>query len=181
MRIIGGRLGGRRLEAPRGEGTRPTSDKVREALFSVLGDVAGLRVLDLYAGTGALALEALSRGAAAAVCVESGRLALAALRGNARALALTPVVVPRPVERAAGDVAVHGPFDLAFVDPPYALVDSGALAEALARYTTALAEGALVVVEHAARSAAPEIVGLARDETRTWGDTSITFFTRSAS
>lgn len=179
MRIVGGRLGGRRLAAPRGDATRPTSDKVREAVFNVLGDVAGLAVLDLYAGTGALALEALSRGAARAVCVESSRAALDSLRDNARALGLAPVVVARPVERAANHAAPHGPFDLVFADPPYALVDSGDAATAIARHVPAAADRALFVVEHAARSAAPSIEGLTRDETRTWGDTSVTFFSRA--
>src|SRR6185295_8236746 len=88
MRVIAGRLGGRRLVAPRGLATRPTSDRVREALFSMLGDVAGAMVLDLYAGTGALAIEALSRGAERAVFVENARPALAALHENLGSLGL---------------------------------------------------------------------------------------------
>lgn len=180
MRIVGGRLGGRRLAAPRGDGTRPTSEKVREALFSVLGDVAGLSVLDLYAGTGALALEALSRGAERAVCVESARAALDALRDNARSLGVSLVVVPRPVERAATDVAPHAPFDLVFADPPYARVASGELAAAIARYVPLSSPNALFVVEHGAKTAAPTPEGLVVDETRTWGDTSITFLVRAA-
>src|SRR5215213_10048548 len=82
MRIVAGRHKGRRLRAPAGAGTRPTADRVREALFSILGSIDGLRVLDLYAGSGALGLEALSRGAASATFVESARPALAAIRAN---------------------------------------------------------------------------------------------------
>ncbi len=180
MRIVGGRLGGRRLTAPRGDRTRPTSDKVREALFSVLGDLDGLTVLDLYSGTGALALEALSRGAARAVCVESSRDALVALDDNARALGLAPIVVRRPVERAARDVAAHGPFELVFADPPYALVDSGEAIEAVARYAPLASERALFVLEHAAKSPAPRVDGLTHDETRAWGDTAVSFYLREA-
>src|SRR6185369_7871918 len=102
MRIIAGRLGGRRLAAPRGSATRPTTDRVREALFSALGDVTGALVCDLYAGTGALGIEALSRGARRAVFIESARPALAALRRNLADLDLDDAarVFPLPVERA---------------------------------------------------------------------------------
>src|SRR5262249_36636856 len=103
MRVIAGHLGGRRLSAPRGLATRPTSDRVREALFSALGDVGGATVLDLYAGTGALGIEALSRGAAGATFVENARPALAALRGNLAALGLEEQarVIAQPVARSA--------------------------------------------------------------------------------
>src|SRR3954451_107880 len=86
MRVIAGQYRGRRLTAPRGETTRPTSDRVREALFSILGDVTGVRVLDLYAGSGALGIEALSRGAAEAAFVDSSRRAADAIRANLRAV-----------------------------------------------------------------------------------------------
>src|SRR5262245_38060022 len=141
MRIIAGKLGGRRLVAPRGQGTRPTADRVREALFSALGDVAGAVVLDLYAGTGALGIEALSRGAERAVFVESARPALVALRDNLAATDLSAAsrVIALPVARATVEIARQGPFDLVLVDPPYAalgevpgviedLVAAGALA-----------------------------------------------------
>ena len=120
MRVIAGRLGGRKLVAPRGLSTRPTSDRVREALFSALGAVTGARVLDLFAGTGALGVEAISRGAARAVFVESARPALAALRENLGALGLAESarVVPQLAERALGAVIAEGPFDLIFADPP---------------------------------------------------------------
>src|ERR1700726_1544694 len=86
MRVIGGVYGGRALVAPRGQAARPTSDRVREALFSILGDLGGLRVLDLFAGSGALAIEALSRGAAEATLVDSSPAARAAIRRNLRTL-----------------------------------------------------------------------------------------------
>src|SRR4051794_14982786 len=88
MRVVGGRLGGRRLTAPRGERTRPTSDRVREALFSILGPLEGDAVLDLYAGSGALGIEALSRGAGAATFVDSAPAAVRAIRHNLEALDL---------------------------------------------------------------------------------------------
>src|SRR5205807_2939069 len=121
VRVVAGAFKGRRLQAPAGGRTRPTSDRVREALFSILGDVSDARVLDLYAGSGALGIEALSRGAAGATFVDSDREAVVAIRAN---LALTGTddrasVVRSPVGSflAAGR---HGPFDLVFLDPPYA-------------------------------------------------------------
>jgi 16S rRNA (guanine966-N2)-methyltransferase len=121
VRVVAGRLGGRRLAAPGGARTRPTSDRVREALFSALGDVEGLRVLDLFAGSGALGIEALSRGAAAATFVERDSAALRALRGNLASVELEAGDVARSdarqflrKARAAGRQ-----YDLVFVDPPY--------------------------------------------------------------
>ncbi len=199
MRITGGIHRSRALVAPRGQATRPTSDRVREALFSILqgrGALSGARVLDLYAGTGALALEALSRGAARATVVEKGRDALGALRTNVAALALGEVVevVALPVERAAAGLS-KGAFDLVFIDPPYADVEDGTGLTAIGLVVTsgALAEGALVVLEHApARGEAarggrrdgadgadergPELPGLTREETRRYGDSCLSFY-----
>jgi 16S rRNA (guanine966-N2)-methyltransferase len=176
MRVIAGRLGGRRLGAPRGQATRPTSDRVREALFSALGDVSGARVLDLYAGTGALGIEALSRGAARATFVDNARPALAALRENLASLDLTgeTSVIAQPVARAAA--SIEGPFDLVFADPPYAAVAEvpAAVASLVAR--GALAPEARVVVEHASRDPAPALAGLAARPSRTYGDTAITIY-----
>ncbi len=180
MRVIAGRLGGRRLVAPRGWATRPTSDRVREALFSALGDLGGARVLDLYAGTGALGIEALSRGAARATFVENARPALAALRENLASLGLDRAahVVARPVAAGASGGALAGPFDLVLADPPYA-----ALAEVPPAVEALVAAGALspdarVVVEHAARDDAPAIAGLSPRPSRTYGDTAITIYDR---
>lgn len=174
MRVIAGRLGGRKLTAPRGLATRPTSDRVREALFSALGDVRGARALDLYAGTGALGVEAISRGAAHATFVESARPALAALRENLGALDLagSTRVVALPVARAAATLT--GPFNLVFANPPYA-----ALAEvpaAVAALRAAIAPGARLVVEHASRDPAPDLAGLTPRPTRAYGDTAVTIY-----
>lgn len=120
MRVIGGAFGGRPLVAPRGSVTRPTSDRVREAVFSILGDVSGARVLDLFAGSGALGIEALSRGAGQATLVDSAPAAIAAIRRNLETLGIEAEVVGRPVARflhSARDGARQ--YDLVFLDPPY--------------------------------------------------------------
>jgi 16S rRNA (guanine966-N2)-methyltransferase len=183
MRITGGTFRSRAIRAPRGQGTRPTSDRVREALFGILGSagaVEGARVLDLYAGTGALAIEALSRGAAEAVLVESGREALAALRGNVAALGLEhrARVVAADVRDAVRRLPAGQPFHLVLADPPWALVDAGDAPRALAQLAAArvLSGEATVVLEHAARSGAPDIEGLDRTDTRRYGDTALSFY-----
>ena len=123
MRVISGRLGGRRLQAPRGRTTRPTSDRVREALFSMLGEIGGVDVLDLFAGTGALGIEALSRGAARAVFVESDGGALRVLVANLEALGIDSAqaeVRRRDAVGALRSAREHEEtYDLVFVDPPY--------------------------------------------------------------
>jgi 16S rRNA (guanine966-N2)-methyltransferase len=176
MRIVAGRLGGRRLKRVPGMGTRPTSDRVREALFSVLGvRVEGARVLDLYAGTGALAIEALSRGAASAVLVEQSAQATGVIRANLEALDLTGVAT---VRRTKAEVYLRGqrdgPFDLVFLDPPYAL-PVGLLAGVLGRLAGgALAPGAVVALESSARAEAPPWpAGLRPDRPRRYGDTAL--------
>jgi 16S rRNA (guanine(966)-N(2))-methyltransferase RsmD len=193
MRITGGTLRSRQLQAPRGQSTRPTSDRVREALFGILGSagaVVGARVLDLYAGTGALALEALSRGAAQATLVESSREALTVLRTNVSSLGqqgraqIVSSDVRAYVARGARlrkETEKAERFDLVLADPPWALVDEGGaggpggVIASLAQ-SGALADHALVVLEHAARSVPPEIEGLTRTETRRYGDTALTFY-----
>jgi 16S rRNA (guanine966-N2)-methyltransferase len=181
MRVIAGRLGGRRLAAPRGEGTRPTADRVREALFSALGDLTGALVCDLYAGTGALGIEALSRGARRAVFVESARPALGVLRDNLASLDLTGAarVVPHSVERGLELLRDEGAFDLALLDPPYAELARAAIAAArLAGPLALLAPDGRLVLEHARRDAAPEIAGLVCAATRLYGDTAVSLYTR---
>ncbi|WP_186382556.1 16S rRNA (guanine(966)-N(2))-methyltransferase RsmD [Amycolatopsis rhizosphaerae] len=157
-RIVAGAAGGRRLKVPP-QGTRPTSERVREALFNALeaaGELRGSRVLDLYAGSGALGLEALSRGAAEAVFVESDRRAVQVLRGNVAELALGGVVLATSVDSALAQ-APERPFDLVLADPPYA-VDGARLGVML----TALAAGGwvapdgLVIIERAARDGEPD-------------------------
>jgi 16S rRNA (guanine966-N2)-methyltransferase len=183
MRITGGTLRSRQLRAPRGSSTRPTSDRVREALFGILGSadvLSGARVLDLYAGTGALALEALSRGALRATLVESSREALAALRANVASLGLTAStrVVAGDVLAVAARLVEDGPFDLVLVDPPWADVDGGRPQRALAALARsgALAPHAVVVLEHAARSPVPSIEGLTSEDARRYGDTALAFY-----
>jgi 16S rRNA (guanine966-N2)-methyltransferase len=120
MRVIAGVYGGRELRAPRGRATRPTTDRVREALFAILGDVSGARVLDLFAGSGALAIEALSRGAGEATLVDSGPAAVAAIRRNLAMLAVEAEVRRQPALvflRNARSEGRH--YDLVFLDPPY--------------------------------------------------------------
>jgi 16S rRNA (guanine966-N2)-methyltransferase len=175
VRIVAGAAKGRRLFAP-AAATRPTSDRAREALFnSLAGDVelAGCRVLDLYAGTGAVGLEALSRGALEAVLVESNRAALDVLRRNVAAVGLAGAQV---VGRAVGgflSTPAEQPYDLVFADPPYEL-DDDRLAGVLAALAAPgwLAPSAFVVVERAARSAPPRwpagLITPARD--RRYGD-----------
>lgn len=153
-RIVAGEAGGRRLAVPPGDRTRPTSDRTREALFATLGsllDLAGARVLDLYAGSGAVGLEAVSRGAAAAVLVDADARAAATARDNAAALGFAGRVT---VRREKVERFLAGPgerFDVAFADPPYAL-DAAAVDAVLARLAAGwLAPGAVVVVERSSR------------------------------
>src|SRR2546423_10139249 len=123
VRVIAGRLGGRRLKAPRGRRTRPTSDRVREAVFALLGEVEGARVLDLFAGAGGLGIEALSRGAAQAVFVEQAGAAVEVLRDNLGALALDPAEAEVRHREALGALQSarrrSETYDLVFIDPPY--------------------------------------------------------------
>jgi len=158
-RVIAGSAGGRRLAVPPGARTRPTSNRTREGLFSAVeslrGSLVDARVLDLYAGTGAVGLESLSRGAAAALLVEADPKALRILRANARALALPGArVVAAKVERVLAEPPAGPAYDVAFADPPYALgeVALEAMLRALADFGW-LAPDAVVVVERASRSA----------------------------
>jgi 16S rRNA (guanine966-N2)-methyltransferase len=157
-RIIAGTAKGRRLKTPPGDRTRPTSDRVREALFSSVeawaGSLSGLHVLDLYAGSGAVGLEALSRGAASATLVESHGPTAALIRGNARDLGLAGAeVVHAPVVHALVRPYPHR-FDLVFSDPPYDLPGDD-LAGDLALLLDLVAPGALVVVERSRRTPTP--------------------------
>ena len=135
MRVTGGRYRGMRIRAPRGPGTRPATGRVRESVFSALGPaVVGARVVDLYAGSGSLGIEALSRGAGSALFVERSRPALAALRSNLRTVGVADraVVAPRNVERFLADEQGGGRFDIVFADPPWD-ISSERLAGILAR------------------------------------------------
>jgi 16S rRNA (guanine966-N2)-methyltransferase len=160
-RIVGGALGGRRLAVPPGRDVRPTSDRAREALFGSLGallDLAGARVLDLYAGTGAVGLEAVSRGAAHALLVESDPRTAATIRSNVAALGLADRVdvVRDRVGRTLAAGPPREPYHLVFADPPYAVPDAdvdAALAALVERGW--LAGAAVVVVERSSRGAGP--------------------------
>lgn len=159
-RIIAGRAGGRRLQTPKGDQTRPTSDRVREALFSAIESWAGslhdLRFLDLYAGSGAIGLEAWSRGAAAVTLVESDRRTADLVRANARSVGCDVAdVVARSVTATLSETA-RSSYDIVFSDPPYPLDDEAVAGDlALLAAHGWLAEGALVVVERSRRSPEP--------------------------
>lgn len=179
MRIISGEARGRTLYAPQGAETRPTSDKIRGSVFNILGARVGeARVLDLFGGTGALALEAISRGAASAVIADTARAAIQAIERNARAVAGEDfgarVRVVRADYRAAIEKAA-GPFDLVFLDPPYRMTD--AYGDALARLDAAgkLAPGCVIVME---RRRSAEVAAGERFEVydeRAYGDTVVAF------
>jgi 16S rRNA (guanine966-N2)-methyltransferase len=172
MRVIAGQWGGRRLQAPPGDATRPTSDRVREALFSILGDhVDGARVLDLFAGSGALGIEALSRGAAHATFVDSAPAAIRSLTANLSALGADAEVRRADARRFLGAASANGRhYDLVFLDPPYRLAGrlGGELAAAL---PAVLAPGAMVVTESDRR--APLELELELIDERRYGDTLI--------
>jgi 16S rRNA (guanine966-N2)-methyltransferase len=159
-RIIGGRAGGRRITAPRGVSTRPTTDRVREALFGAIeswcGSLAGLRFLDLYAGSGAVGLEAWSRGAGVVTLVEHDRRTAAMIAANARDLGFAKAhVVTGAVAGVLGRPPA-APYDIAFLDPPYASPDTELAADLASLVGQGwLVPGAMVVVERASRGAEP--------------------------
>jgi len=173
-RVVAGELGGRRLSVPPGRGTRPTSERVREGLFSTLvavrGSLEGAAFLDLYAGSGAVGIEAASRGAARVLCVERDPRALAVLRSNVDGLATGLVqVAGAPVERFLRS-PVTDPWDVVFLDPPYADPVEDVLGLLAAEGW--LAPSAIVVVERSMRDAEPGWPhGIEPDRSRRYGDT----------
>jgi 16S rRNA (guanine966-N2)-methyltransferase len=173
MRVIAGTLGGRRIAAPPGTDTRPTSDRVREALFSALGPIDGARVLDLFAGSGALGIEALSRGAAHAVLVENDPRAAAVIQRNLETLAIDAARATlrrRDALRVLRDAREAGePYDLVFLDPPYRLA-TGLGPELAASLVPVLAPGARVIGESDRRTPL-ELPGLSTTFERRYGDT----------
>lgn len=197
-RIVAGRAGGRRLATPKGDATRPTSDRVREALFSTLeslhGPLEGLRFLDLYAGSGAVGLEAWSRGAEV-VLVESDRRTAALVAANARTIgapahaAVAAAVGPflahgpgpgpgpatGPTHRPGGERGGGGSFDIVFADPPYPLADATVASDLAALVAQGwLASGATVVVERSSRSPEPAWPdGLSAGARKKYGETTL--------
>ena len=174
MRVIAGTYGGRRLQAPPGRDTRPTSDRVREALFSILGDVEGARVLDLFAGSGALAIEALSRGAAEATFVDSAPGAIRAIRSNLDALGIEAEVVRRDALRflQSAEIPAHQ-YDLVFLDPPYR--QASVLGRELSAMLSPILTGAARVVAESSRR---DPLGLTLEllDERRYGDTLIQIY-----
>jgi len=170
MRVVAGEYKGRQLKSPTWDGLRPTSDRLRETLFNILGDaVKGARVLDGYAGTGAIGIEALSRGAAEVTFVERDRRAVKLIEANLATLSLRDVII------RTGFAALQGAsFDVIVLDPPYA---PGSAEQALDAAAGLLAPGGRLVVEHAARHAPPAGHGALRLlRTVKAGDSAVSFY-----
>jgi 16S rRNA (guanine966-N2)-methyltransferase len=175
MRVIAGSARGVPLSAPRDRTTRPITDRVKETLFGILGDrVIDARVLDLYAGTGAIGIEALSRGAAHATFVEHGRQAVAMIRDNLERTHLAEAAEVRnsQVQRFLAGTDAGGSYDLAVLDPPY---EERAILAPLERLVPLLAPGATVVVKHFWRTPIPTPEGLRPWRERRFGETALTF------
>ena len=170
MRIIAGSRKGHRIAAPKGRDTRPTSDRVRENAFNLIGPVDGAAVLDLFAGSGAMGLEALSRDAGRCTFVESDRDACRTINSNLDKLGLHATVLCQDVFRAVAQE--RRTFDLILCDPPYD-VDATRLP-----FAQRLAEGGLLVYESSGRHDAPEIEGLAQRTSRKYGSARLTLFSR---
>jgi 16S rRNA (guanine(966)-N(2))-methyltransferase RsmD len=177
MRVIGGSVGGITLVAPRGSGTRPITDMVKEALFAIIGERAvDARVLDLYAGSGAIAIEALSRGAASAVLVERARPALVAIAANLARTDFTghaQVIAGRVEEYLARPGGAE--FDLVFVDPPY---DNRATLVVVGNALSRLRPGGWLVVKHFWKNDPGDVTGTSRLRVRRFGETALTFLER---
>lgn len=184
MRIIAGEFRRRTLSTPPGTTTRPTTDRVREALFAHLelarldGGFHGRRVLDLFAGSGALGLEALSRGAAFVTAVERDRNAVRAIRDNVRALGCGDryTLHALPLRAALRRLAEAGPFDVVFADPPYSIIGIDEWIQSLA---DVIAPRCHVVYEHAAETVAPALPTFEGPAVRRFGDTSVSLYARA--
>lgn len=178
MRIISGRLGGRQFNSPHSSATHPMSDKIRGALFNMLGDIGGLTVLDAFAGTGALAFEAMSRGAKEAIAIESDRQAQRVLRANCRLLGLQSRV--QVVETTAGNWHKTAPsdklFDLVLLDPPYHNLQQGTLQQLSAR----VVPDGLLVLSWPIDTEIPAFNGFTQIEHRTYGDAQLIFYRKDA-
>ena len=177
MRIIAGTARGRKIEAPEGKNTRPTLDRVRENLFNILQmNIRDSRVLDLFAGSGALSIEALSRGAESATLVDSDRNASRIQKKNLEALGFADraEVMLRDWKQAAAELAREGRrYDLVFLDPPYRMTD---LHEVFTAVGQLLAEDGLVILEHEAKAAVTAGEGYEVTDRRQWGYCGVTFY-----
>lgn len=177
-RIIAGTFGGRRLQTPKGDGTRPTSDRVREALFSSLeselGGFDGLYVLDLFAGSGALGLEAMSRGAEHVTLVDHDARAVAAIKANVRELGLDRVTVVKATAGSFTERDEHPGPDLVFIDPPYAMA-TDAVTGLVRKLAAAAPPGKLFVVERATRDPLVWPDGVDGLRSRKYGETTLWF------
>ena len=176
MRIIAGDFKGRRLKAPTWEGLRPTSDKLRETLFNIVSArVPGARVLDVFAGTGAIGLESLSRGAATAVFIESDRRACALIVTNAELCRAQDrcIIVGDTAQRALQQELSGEPFDVIVLDPPYDFEPVALVLSAAAAHMT---PNGVIVLEHARRRGVPDAAGLHAVRTVPSGDSALTFF-----
>lgn len=176
MRVIAGDFKGRRLKAPDWPGVRPTSDKLRETLFNVIAArVPGARVLDVFAGTGAIGLESLSRGAARAAFIEHDRRAAMLIRDNAHLCGAQDrcVIIRDTAERALSRQIEGSPFDLIVLDPPYEFEPLGTVLDAAVRH---LAPDGLLILEHAFRRPAPAVAGADSVRTIRSGDSALTMF-----
>ena len=188
MRVTGGAFGGRRLKSLPGRRTRPTSDRVRQALFNILGDrIVDAAVLDLFAGTGAFALDAISRGASRAVLVEKDRRAVAVIRENVTTLDVEDRVTVKSFDvlQKPGRLAeLARPFDVVFIDPPYRVTENvtpgsaiGDLLDVLFRDIVVRRPDGCVVLEHDRRATIDDVWECFRpDGCRTYGDTGLSFF-----
>jgi 16S rRNA (guanine(966)-N(2))-methyltransferase RsmD len=183
MRVIAGRLKGRRLKTPTWAGLRPTSDKLRETLFNILAPrMAGARVLDGYAGTGAIGIEAVSRGARSVTLVDRDRRAQALIAENLAACGVENLcaIIPAEVAEALDTLQAQPafePFDIVVLDPPYAPERRGTLEAILRSAGELLARNGVIVLEHARRDAAPETAGqLVRTRTVDSGDSALSFY-----
>ena len=177
MRVIAGQFRGRRLKAPDWEGLRPTSDRLRETLFNILAPrIEGGHVLDGYAGTGAVGIEALSRGAAHVTFVEQDRRAASLIEANLAALGLTSRYAIIRAGFAGTVPRLPGPFEMVFLDPPYGAAE---LERALESAVPLIVGSTLLIVEHATRDAAPAAVGpLVRTREVKQGDSALAFYQR---
>jgi 16S rRNA (guanine966-N2)-methyltransferase len=179
-KITGGSLNSRKLKSPKGQNVRPTPGRVKESLFSILmSRIEGSRVLDLFSGTGAIAFEAASRGAARVVAVEGQRDVAHAIEEAAKNLGIEKVVTVFPANAERAIYRLEGPFDIVYLDPPYAdPVPLGLFA--LMRERNVLAPNALVVYEHAAKRILPDIPGYRSEREEVYGDVALAFLAPEA-